>query len=163
MVKVGALTETEMKEKKLRIEDALNATRAAVKEGIVAGGGVALLEAYDEAVSKTTDFSNSDTATGRDIVLRALKAPIMQIAENAGKSGEVVVSEILREGNRDGYGYDALNDCYVNMVDKGIIDPVKVTKNALLNATSMAAMILTAEAAIVKVPEKETSQLPAMM
>ena len=163
VIKVGALTETEMKEKKLRIEDALNATRAAVKEGIVAGGGIALLEAYDEAVGKTTDFSNSDTATGRDIVLRALKAPIMQIAENAGKSGEVVVSEILREGERNGYGYDALNDTYVNMIDEGIIDPVKVTKNALLNATSMAAMILTAEAAIVKIKEKEPVQVPPMM
>ena len=163
VIKVGALTETEMKEKKLRIEDALNATRAAVKEGIVAGGGVALLEAYDEAVSRITDFSNSDTATGRDIVLRALKAPIMQIAENAGKSGEVIVSEVLREGERNGYGYDALNDRYVNMIDEGIIDPVKVTKNALLNATSMAAMILTAEAAIVKIPEKEVPQLPPMM
>ena len=163
VIKVGALTETEMKEKKLRIEDALNATRAAVKEGIVAGGGIALLEAYDEFVGKGEDCKTSDEATGKDIVLQALKAPISQIAENAGKSGEVVISEILRESERDGYGYDALSDRYVNMIEQGIIDPVKVTKNALLNATSMAAMILTAEAAIVKVKEQEVSQLPAMM
>ena len=163
VIKVGALTETEMHEKKLRIEDALNATRAAVKEGIVAGGGVALLEAYDEAMGADTNITNPDELTGRDIVLKALKAPITQIAENAGKSGEVVISEILRVSERDGWGYDALTDTYVNMIDKGIIDPVKVTKNALLNATSMAAMLLTAEAAIVKQPEKQQAVLPQMM
>lgn len=163
VIKVGALTETEMHEKKLRIEDALNATRAAVKEGIVAGGGVALLEAYDEAIGANTNITNPDELTGRDIVLKALKAPITQIAENAGKSGEVVISEILRVSERDGWGYDALTDTYVNMIDKGIIDPVKVTKNALLNATSMAAMLLTAEAAIVKQPEKQQAVLPQMM
>ena len=163
VIKVGALTETEMYEKKLRIEDALNATRAAVKEGIVAGGGVALLEAYDEAMGADTNITNPDELTGRDIVLKALKAPITQIAENAGKSGEVVISEILRVSERDGWGYDALTDTYVNMIDKGIIDPVKVTKNALLNATSMAAMLLTAEAAIVKQPEKQQAVLPQMM
>jgi chaperonin GroEL len=163
VIKVGAQTETEMKEKKLRIEDALNATKAAVKEGIVAGGGIALLEAYDEAISKNEDCSISDEATGRAIVLEALKAPIMQIAENAGKSGDVVISEILRESERDGYGYDALDDKYKNMIDAGIIDPVKVTKNALLNATSMAAMLLTAEAAIVRKPEKEEVQIPQLM
>lgn len=163
VIKVGALTETEMHEKKLRIEDALNATRAAVKEGIVAGGGVALLEAYDEAMGADTNMTNPDELTGRDIVLEALKAPITQIAENAGKSGEVVISEILRVSERDGWGYDALTDTYVNMIDKGIIDPVKVTKNALLNATSMAAMLLTAEAAIVKQPEKQQAVLSQMM
>ena len=163
VIKVGAQTETEMKEKKLRIEDALNATKAAVKEGIVAGGGIALLEAYDEAVTNAEDCSTSDEATGRTIVLEALKAPIIQIAENAGKSGEVVISEILRESERDGYGYDALEDKYKNMIDAGIIDPVKVTKNALLNATSMAAMLLTAEAAIVRKPEKEPVQMPQLM
>lgn len=163
VIKVGALTETEMHEKKLRIEDALNATRAAVKEGIVAGGGVALLEAYDSAITSIPSSSNSDEETGKNIVLKALRAPIIQIAENAGKSGEVVISEILRSSERDGYGYDALTDTYVNMIDKGIIDPVKVTKNALLNATSMAAMLLTAEAAIVKKPEKEQTALPQLM
>lgn len=163
VIKVGALTETEMKEKKLRIEDALNATRAAVKEGIVAGGGVALLEAYNEANKEDLNCSTSDKAIGRSIVLEALKSPIMQIAENAGKSGDVIVSEINRANGGDGFGYDALNDTYVNMIEEGIIDPVKVTKNALLNATSMAAMILTAEAAIVKIKEKEAIQAPPMM
>ena len=163
VIKVGALNETEMKEKKLRIEDALNATRAAVKEGIVAGGGVALLEAYNEATKEDTECNTSDEAIGRSIVLEALKAPIMQIAENAGKSGEVVISEITRSNGGNGFGYDALSDVYTNLIEEGIIDPVKVTKNALLNATSMAAMILTAEAAIVKVKEQEVPQLPAMM
>lgn len=163
VIKVGALNETEMKEKKLRIEDALNATRAAVKEGIVAGGGVALLEAYYEATAEDVEMPTSDKAIGRSIVLEALKAPIMQIAENAGKSGDVIISEISRADGGNGYGYDALNDKYESMIDAGIIDPVKVTKNALLNATSMAAMILTAEAAIVKVKEPEAPQIPAMM
>ena len=163
VIKVGALTETEMHEKKLRIEDALNATKAAVKEGIVAGGGVALLEAYDTAITQIPEYANSDEETGKYIVLRSLKAPITQIAENAGKSGEVIISEILRDSERDGWGYDALTDKYVNMIEKGIIDPVKVTKNALLNATSMAAMLLTAEAAIVKKPEKEQAVMPQLM
>ena len=163
VIKVGALTETEMQEKKLRIEDALNATKAAVKEGIVAGGGIALLEAYHEMVGRDVDgINDEDAEMGRKIVMNALKAPITQIAENAGKSGEVVISEIRREGNC-GDGYDALNDKYVNMIDEGIIDPVKVTKNALLNATSMSAMILTAEAAIVKKPEKQSMQVPQLM
>ena len=163
VIKVGALTETEMQEKKLRIEDALNATKAAVKEGIVAGGGIALLEAYHEMVGRDIDgINDEDAEMGRKIVMNALKAPITQIAENAGKSGEVVISEIRREGNC-GDGYDALNDKYVNMIDEGIIDPVKVTKNALLNATSMSAMILTAEAAIVKKPEKQSMQVPQLM
>ena len=165
VIKVGALSETEMHEKKLRIEDALNATKAAVKEGIVAGGGVALLEAYNDFVNSDHEpYKNSDTEVGRQIVLEALKAPIMQIAENAGKSGDVVVSEISRY-NKEGFGYDALNDEYVDMVKNGIIDPVKVTKNALLNAASMSAMILTAEAAIVKKPESENTntQIPSLM
>lgn len=161
VIKVGAQTETEMKEKKLRIEDALNATKAAVKEGIVAGGGVALLEAYNEA--SKCDCENSDNVIGRNIVLEALKAPIIQIAENAGKSGDVVISEIERAGNKSGFGYDALEDTYKNMIDAGIIDPVKVTKNALLNATSMAAMLLTAEAAIVRKQEKEQQTIPQLM
>lgn len=155
VIKVGALTETEMHEKKLRIEDALNATKAAVKEGIVAGGGIALLEAYDAMIGREVDgIKDEDAKMGLKIVMDSLKAPIMQIAENAGKSGEVVISEILREWE-PGDGYDALNDKYVNMINEGIIDPVKVTKNALLNATSISAMILTAEAAIVKKPEKQ--------
>ena len=160
VIKVGAQTETEMKEKKLRIEDALNATKAAVKEGIVAGGGVALLEVYNSL--KDENSATSDDSVGRSIVLEALKAPICQIAENAGKSGEVVISEIGRtQGNN--IGYDALNDVYLDVIEAGIIDPVKVTKNALLNATSIASMLLTAEAAIVKQPEKETPQIPQLM
>ena len=163
VIKVGATTETEMHEKKLRIEDALNATKAAVKEGIVAGGGVALLEVYNDFIK--TDHKaeeNSDAEVGRRIVIEALKAPIKQIAENAGKTGEVIIADIQREG-KDGYGYDALNDCYTNVIEAGIIDPVKVTKNALLNATSIASMLLTAEAAIVKKPEKQQPTLPPMM
>ena len=162
-IKVGAQSETEMKEKKLRIEDALNATKAAVKEGIVAGGGVALLEAYNEATKNDTEVATSDESTGRSIVLEALKAPIIQIAENAGKSGEVIIAEINREGDGNGYGYDALEDNYKNMIEAGIIDPVKVTKNALLNATSIASMLLTAEAAIVRKLEDKSQQMPQLM
>ena len=162
VIKVGAQTETEMKEKKLRIEDALNATKAAVKEGIVAGGGVALLEAYNTLTSNSEDFKTSDDAIGQSIVLEALKAPITQIAENAGKSGDVVISEISRIEGKN-IGYDALNNEYLDVIEAGIIDPVKVTKNALLNATSIASMLLTAEAAIVKKPEKNSPQIPQLM
>lgn len=161
VIKVGAQSETEMKEKKLRIEDALNATKAAVKEGIVAGGGVALLEVYNE-LPKNEDVNTTDASVGRSIVLEALKAPILQIAENAGKTGEVIISEISRKEGEN-IGYDALNDTYIDMIKAGIIDPVKVTKNALLNATSIASMLLTAEAAIVRKPEKEQVQLPQLM
>lgn len=160
VIKVGALSETEMHEKKLRIEDALNATRAAVKEGIVAGGGVALLEVYNDFRNSDHEaYDNPDAEIGRDLVIEALKAPIHQIAENAGKSGDVIISEI-QKANEKGFGYDALSDKYTNMIKAGIIDPVKVTKNALLNATSISAMILTAEAAIVKKPEPKQAQIP---
>ena len=164
VIKVGALTETEMHEKKLRIEDALNATKAAVKEGIVAGGGTALLEVYNEyKLGNFVEAANEDEQTGIDIVIESLKAPIIQIAENAGKSGAVIIADIQRAGIT-GYGYDALKDEYTDMIGSGIIDPVKVTKNALLNATSMASMILTAEAAIVKEPEPkvQTPQIPML-
>ena len=164
VIKVGALTETEMHEKKLRIEDALNATKAAVKEGIVAGGGTALLEVYNEYKVKEHEAASSeDEQTGIDIVIESLKAPITQIAENAGKSGAVIIADIQR-ADTNNYGYDALKDEYTHMVESGIIDPVKVTKNALLNAASMASMILTAEAAIVKKPEPQvqTPQIPMM-
>lgn len=163
VIKVGATTETEMQEKKLRIEDALNATKAAVKEGIVAGGGVALLEVYNNFISADHKAEeNSDAEVGRNIVIEALKAPIMQIAENAGKSGDVIIADIQREG-KEGYGYDALHDKYTDVIEAGIIDPVKVTKNALLNATSIASMLLTAEAAIVKKPEKEQQNAMPIM
>ena len=159
VIKVGALTEVEMHEKKLRIEDALNATRAAVKEGVVAGGGVALLR-----VTPTCDIEemSTDMLIGYNIVYSALKAPIMQIAENAGIPGKLVVSEVLKE-NESHYGYDALKNNYGDMFEKGIIDPVKVTKSALLNATSISAMLLTTEAAIVKVPEKEQVNLQGLL
>lgn len=151
VIKTGALTEVEMKEKKLRIEDALNATKAAVKEGVVAGGGVALLRCRP-AVSKNED----DFDKGRIIVYSALSAPIRQIAENAGVSGEVVEYNTVTEKGREvkqgkeskTYGYNALTDEYVDMIEAGILDPVKVTKSALLNATSVASMVLTTEAAI---------------
>lgn len=151
VIKVGAFNEVEMKEKKLRLEDALNATRAAVKEGIVAGGGTALAEVHMKACRGRV---SSDESIGYDIVINSLVAPLKQIAENAGINGEVVLAE-LRKAQEDGLGYNALTDEYVNMIEAGIIDPVKVTKNAVLNAASIASMVLTAEAAIVKKPENE--------
>lgn len=159
VIKVGALTEVEMHEKKLRIEDALNATRAAVKEGVVAGGGVALLRVTPPC---DVEEMSTDMFIGYNIVYSALKAPIMQIAENAGVPGKLVVSEVLKE-NESHYGYDALKNNYGDMFEKGIIDPVKVTKSALLNATSISAMLLTTEAAIVKVPEKEQVNLQGLL
>lgn len=161
VIKVGALTEVEMKEKKLRIEDALNATKAAVKEGVVAGGGVALLKAYDLAREQAID-TNDSIEKGYSIVYSALTAPIAQIATNAGVDPNEVITNI-RKQNEKNYGYDALNDEYVDMLKAGIIDPVKVTKSALLNATSISAMILTTEAAIVKVPEKQELNLAGLL
>jgi len=166
VIKVGAFNEVELKEKKLRIEDALNATKAAVKEGVVAGGGVALLKEYlkiNKHDSAIPSNATRDYVVGTDIVVSALTAPIKQIAENAGVNGELVVSEIDRI-NQDNYGYDALHDKYVDMVKEGILDPVKVTKSALLNATSIASMLLTTEAAIVKVVDKNNKlDLASMM
>lgn len=162
VIKVGALSEVEMREKKLRIEDALNATKAAVKEGIVAGGGVALLECYRKKPLLKGRFTK-DFEIGYNIVYEALKTPISQIVENAGISGEVVIANIERV-NKSNYGYDALNDKYTNMIKSGIIDPVKITKSALLNATSISSMILTTEAAIVKLPEENKKlQLQSML
>lgn len=142
VIKTGALTEVEMKEKKLRIEDALNATKAAVKEGVVAGGGTALLSCLGDCAC------NNDFDTGYAIVYKALLAPVKQIAENAGVNGEVVIDNIRRGKGTKTYGYNALTDEYVDMIEAGILDPVKVTKSALLNATSVASMVLTTEAAI---------------
>ena len=156
-IKVGALTEVEMKEKKLRIEDALNATKAAVKEGVVAGGGVALLRAFN--LRPDSEVKNESIAIGYGIVYNALKAPITQILINAGVDSEEVIKNIEEE-NSDTYGYDALEDEFVDMIETGIIDPVKVTKSALLNATSIASMLLTTEAAIVKKPEQKNINLP---
>lgn len=161
VIKVGALTEVEMKEKKLRIEDALNATKAAVKEGVVAGGGTALLKAYDLANETKADV-NKSIEKGYNIVYSALTAPISQIVTNAGCDPNLVISTIRLEGKKN-YGYDAFNDRFEDMLEAGIIDPVKVTKSALLNATSIASLLLTTEAAIVKVPEKQELTLPNLI
>ncbi|MFH1533828.1 MAG: chaperonin GroEL [Nitrospirota bacterium] len=149
LIKVGAATEIELKEKKHRIEDALNATRAAVEEGIVPGGGVALLLAAAELEKLTDD--DEDIATGIKIIKNVLSAPLIQIAENAGKDGAVVVDKVLND--KKGVGYDAAKDIYVNMVEAGIIDPKMVVRSAIENAASVAAIFLTMEAAICDLPD----------
>ncbi|MBO4433258.1 MAG: chaperonin GroEL [Clostridia bacterium] len=146
VIKVGAATEIEMKEKKLRIEDALAATKAAVEEGIVAGGGVALLNAIPE-VKKVADSKSGDEKTGANIVLKSLEAPIRQIAYNAGIEGSVIVDKILNSGKKN-YGFNAYDETYVDMMDAGIVDPTKVTRSALENAASVAAMVLTTESLV---------------
>ncbi|MBR7143166.1 MAG: chaperonin GroEL [Clostridia bacterium] len=158
VLKVGAPSEAEMNDKKLRIEDALNATRAAVEEGIVPGGGTALIRVTD-AVASLLEEVDGDQKTGVRIVLRALEEPIRQIAANAGLEGSVVLSNIRAEKDLE-YGYDAQNEVYGNMVDFGIVDPAKVTRSALQNAASVAAMVLTTESLIAKIPEK-TPAAPA--
>ena len=150
VIAVGAATEIEMKEFKLRIEDALSATRAAVEEGIVPGGGVALLNVADR-VKKLAETSTGDYKTGVNIVLRALEEPVRQIAINAGVDGAVVVENIRRE-NKPGYGYNAASDTYAVLADEGIIDPTKVTRSALQNAASVAAMVLTTESLVTDIP-----------
>lgn len=152
VIQVGAATETEMKEKKLRIEDALAATRAAVEEGIVAGGGTALINVMPK-VQKLLDTISGDEKTGIQIVLRALEEPVRQIAENAGLEGSVIVEKV-KAGDK-GVGYDVLADKYVNMIEAGIVDPAKVTRSALQNAASIASMVLTTEAVVAELPEKE--------
>ena len=151
VIKVGASTEIEMKEKKMRIEDALSATKAAVEEGIVAGGGVALINAAPE-VAKLLDETNGDVKTGVQIVLKALEAPIKQIAKNAGLEGSVIVENIRREG-KVGYGFNALEEEYTDMISAGIVDPTKVTRSALQNAASVAAMVLTTESLVADIKE----------
>lgn len=150
VIAVGAATEIEMKEFKLRIEDALSATRAAVEEGIVPGGGVALLNVSDR-VKKLAEGSTGDYKTGVNIVLRALEEPVRQIAINAGVDGAVVVENIRRE-SKTGFGYNAASDTYGIMADEGIIDPTKVTRSALQNAASVAAMVLTTESLVTDIP-----------
>ncbi len=159
VIKVGAATEIEMKEKKLRIEDALAATKAAVEEGIVAGGGTALLNAIDN-VKALTDSLEGDEKTGANIVLKALEEPIRQIAKNAGLEGSVIIDKIMSSG-KVGYGFDAYNEEYVDMIPAGIVDPTKVTRSALQNAASVAAMVLTTESLVADIPEPEASA-PAM-
>ena len=146
VIKVGAATEIEMKEKKLRIEDALAATKAAVEEGIVAGGGVALLNAIP-AVKAVADKAQGDEKTGVNIVLKALESPIRQIAYNAGIEGSVIVDKILSSG-KNNYGFNAYDETYVDMMEAGIVDPTKVTRSALENAASVAAMVLTTESLV---------------
>ena len=159
VIKVGAATEIEMKEKKLRIEDALAATKAAVEEGIVAGGGTALLNAIDN-VKALTDSLEGDEKTGANIVLKALEEPIRQIAKNAGLEGSVIIDKIMSSG-KVGYGFDAYNEEYVDMITAGIVDPTKVTRSALQNAASVAAMVLTTESLVADIPEPE-APAPAM-
>lgn len=151
VIKVGAATETEMKEKKLRMEDALAATRAAVEEGIVAGGGAAYIHAI-EAVKKVADGLTGDEKTGAEIVLKALEAPMRQIAANAGLEGSVIVNKVKELSS--GMGFNALTEEYVEMVDAGILDPTKVTRSALQNATSVASTFLTTEAVVAELPSK---------
>ncbi|MBQ1474174.1 MAG: chaperonin GroEL, partial [Ruminococcus sp.] len=151
VIKVGAATEIEMKEKKLRIEDALSATKAAVEEGIVAGGGVALINTIP-AVTALLDNTTGDVKTGVQIVLRALEAPIKQIAKNAGLEGSVIVENIKRE-NKVGYGFNALEEEYTDMISAGIVDPTKVTRSALQNAASVASMVLTTESLVADIKE----------
>ena len=157
VIRVGAATETEMKEAKLRMEDALNATRAAVEEGIVAGGGSAYIHASKE-VAKLVDILEGDEKTGASVILKALEAPLHQIAANAGLEGAVIINKV-RE-SEVGVGFDAYNEKYVNMVEEGILDPAKVTRSALQNATSVASTFLTTESCVANIKE-ETPAMPA--
>ena len=158
VIKVGAATETELKERKLRIEDALNATKAAVEEGIVAGGGAALVNAIP-AVKDYVSTLAGDVKTGAAIIIRALEEPVRQIAENAGMEGSVVVAEVKK--SQAGVGFNAATEEYVDMIDAGIVDPAKVTRSALQNAASASAMLLTTEAGVVDIKE-ETPAMPPM-
>jgi chaperonin GroEL len=158
VIRVGGATEIEVKEKKDRVEDALNATRAAVEEGIVPGGGVALLRAK-KAVGKIHN-ENSDVQAGINIVLKALEAPLRQIAENSGVEGSIVVGKIM-ENKSETYGFDAQTEEYVDMLDKGIIDPAKVVRAALQDAASVASLLVTTEAMVAEAPKKQ-STAPAM-
>jgi len=159
VIQVGAATETELKEKKLRIEDALAATRAAVEEGIVPGGGVALINVIPQ-VKELLESTTGDERTGVNIILRALEEPVRQIAANAGLEGSIIVEKIKE--SEKGVGFDALNERYVNMIEAGIVDPAKVTRSALQNAASIAAMILTTEAVVTDLPEEKEQGMPGM-
>ena len=156
VIEVGAATETELKEKKLRMEDALNATRAAVEEGIVAGGGTALIEAM-KAVEKEVEKETAEEKTGMQIVAKALQEPLKQIATNAGLEGAVIVENVKKSSTNE--GFDALKEKYVDMIAAGIIDPTKVTRSALQNAASIAAILLTTESAVVEI-KKDEPQMP---
>ena len=159
VIKVGAATETEMKEKKLRIEDALNATRAAVEEGIVAGGGSAYVMA-SKAAAKLADTLSGDEKTGADIIAKALLAPIKQIAANAGVEGAVVLEKVSANESAS-FGYDAANDTYGDMIAMGIVDPTKVCRSAIENSSSVSSMVLTTESLVADLPEKAAPAAPA--
>ena len=164
VIRVGAATETEMKEAKLRMEDALNATRAAVEEGVIAGGGSAYIHAQ-KAVKDVADKLEGDEKTGANVILKALEAPLYFIAQNAGLEGSVIINKV-RE-SKEGVGYDAYNDKYVDMVEAGILDPVKVTRTALLNASSVASTLLTTESVVADIkepaPAMPAAPAPGMM
>ncbi len=157
VIKVGAASETELKERKLRIEDALNSTRAAVEEGIVAGGGTALMNIFKNVEEIDAE---GDEATGVNIVLKALQAPVRQIAENAGLEGSVIVERM--KNAEPGVGYNAATDEWINMLEAGIVDPTKVTRSALQHAASVAAMFLTTEAVVANIPEEKGNDMPQM-
>jgi len=159
VIKVGAATEAEMKEKKLRIEDALNATKAAVEEGIVAGGGTAYLNVIAD-VRKLLDTTDGDERTGVLLVLKALEAPMRQIAENAGFDGGVVIDKVVSSGKVN-YGFDAYKEEYVDMIEAGIVDPTKVTRSALQNAASVASVVLTTESVVFDIKEETPAPAPA--
>ncbi|MBQ5809383.1 MAG: chaperonin GroEL, partial [Clostridia bacterium] len=159
VIKVGAATEAEMKEKKLRIEDALNATKAAVEEGIVAGGGVALVNIIDD-VAALIDTVDGDERTGVKLVVRALEEPLRQIAENAGFEGSVVVNNVRSKKQLD-WGFDAYTETYCDMIKSGIVDPTKVTRSAIQNAASVASTVLTTEAVVSDIKEPAPAADPA--
>ncbi len=159
VINVGAATEIEMKEKKLRIEDALNATKAAVQEGIVPGGGIALISTI-KTLEKYTETLTGDEKTGAQIVLKAVQAPLKQIALNAGLDGSVILNEILK-ANKANFGFNALTNEYTDMVESGIIDPTKVTRSALENSASVAGVFLTTESVVADIPEPAAPQMPA--
>jgi chaperonin GroEL len=158
VIRVGAATEVEMKEQKLRIEDALAATKAAVEEGVVAGGGTALINAIPN-VKKLVDKLDGDEKTGAKIVLRALEEPVRQIATNAGLEGSVIIDKIIRS-RKVGYGFDAYDETYKDMIPAGIVDPTKVTRSALQNAASVASMVLTTESLVTDIPEENPPMPP---
>ena len=157
VIRVGAATETEMKEAKLRMEDALNATRAAVEEGIISGGGSAYIHAAKKVAELVKDLEG-DEKTGAKVVLKAMEAPLFHIAANAGLEGSVIINKIKE--SEVGVGFDAYNETYVNMIEAGIIDPVKVTRSALQNATSVASTMLTTESVVADIKE-DAPAMPA--
>ena len=159
VIQVGAATETELKERKSRIEDALAATRAAVEEGMVPGGGTVLVDAIPE-VAKLLDNIEGDEKTGVNILLRALEEPVRQIASNAGLEGSIIVEKVKEK--EAGVGFDALNERYVDMIKVGIADPTKVTRSALQNAASVASMVLTTEASVIDAPEEKSGPMGGM-